>query len=75
MAKTAANGRVTLPVVEERAVVRKRKKVTGAVRVRTEVREDVEVVDQPLAVSGSRSSASRSTAGSTPRPRCARRAT
>src|SRR4051794_8550903 len=48
--KTAANGRVTVPVVEERAVVRKRKKVTGAVRVRTEVREEVEVVDAPLAV-------------------------
>src|SRR3954471_4788675 len=48
--KTAANGRVTVPVVEERAVVRKRKKVTGAVRVRTEVREAVEVVDAPLAV-------------------------
>jgi stress response protein YsnF len=50
VAKTAANGRVTVPVVEERAVVRKRKKVTGAVRVRTEVREAVEVVDAPLAV-------------------------
>ena len=50
MTKTAANGPVTVPVVEERAVVRKRKRVTGAVRVRTEVREDVEVVDQPLAV-------------------------
>ena len=41
---------MTLPVIEEQVVVRKRKKVTGAVRVRTEVREDVEVVDEPLAV-------------------------
>src|SRR5689334_6451250 len=49
VAKTAANGRVRVPVVEEQAVVRKRKKVTGAVRVRTEVREAVEVVDAPLA--------------------------
>jgi stress response protein YsnF len=50
VAKTAAKERVTVPVVEERAVVRKRKKVTDAVRVRTEVREAVEVVDAPLAV-------------------------
>ena len=42
--------RVTIPVVEERAVVRKRKRVTGAVRVRTVVREDERVVDEPLAV-------------------------
>src|SRR3954471_13403017 len=48
--KTAANGRVTVPVVEERAVVRKRKRVTGAVRVRTEVRTTEQVVDAPLAV-------------------------
>ena len=41
--------RVTVPVVEERAVVRKRKKVTGAVRVRTLVREDERLVDEPLA--------------------------
>ena len=50
MARTAANGRVTVPVVEERAVVRKRRMVTGAVRVRTEVRTAEEVVDAPLAV-------------------------
>ena len=42
--------RVTIPVVEERAVVRKRRKVTGAVRVRTVVREAERVVDEPLAV-------------------------
>jgi stress response protein YsnF len=41
---------VTIPVVEERAVVRKRRKVTGAVRVRTVVREAEEVVDEPVSV-------------------------
>ena len=50
MATRLDDHRVTVPVVEERAVVRKHRKVTGAVRVRTEVREDVEVVDEPLAV-------------------------
>ena len=50
MTRRSAAERVTVPVVEERAVVRKHRKVTGAVRVRTEVREDVEVVDEPLAV-------------------------
>src|SRR4051812_38328930 len=50
VAKTAARERVTLPVIEERAVVRKRRKVTGAVRVRTEVKTAEEVVDAPLAV-------------------------
>jgi uncharacterized protein (TIGR02271 family) len=49
-APPAAKERVTIPVVEERAVVRKRKRVTGAVRVRTEVRTAEEVVDAPLAV-------------------------
>jgi stress response protein YsnF len=47
--KSAAE-RVTVPVVEERAVIRKHRKVTGAVRVRTEVRTAEEVVDEPLAV-------------------------
>jgi stress response protein YsnF len=42
--------RVTIPVVEERAVVRKRRKVTGAVRVRTVVREADELVDEPVSV-------------------------
>jgi len=37
-------------VVEERPVVRKRRRVTGAVRVRTKVREDTEVVDRPVTV-------------------------
>src|SRR5215216_4102882 len=39
-----------IPVLEEQAVVRKRKRITGAVRVRTVVREDERVVDEPLAV-------------------------
>jgi stress response protein YsnF len=42
--------REIIPLVEERAVVRKRKRVTGAVRVRTVVREAERVVDEPLAV-------------------------
>jgi uncharacterized protein (TIGR02271 family) len=37
-------------VVEERPVVRKRRRVTGAVRVRTEVREGTEVVDRPVTI-------------------------
>ena len=40
--------RETVPLVEERAVVRKRKRLTGGVRVRTIVREDEQVVDAPL---------------------------
>ena len=49
MATRPDDHRVTVPVVEERAVVRKRKRVTGAVRVRTVVREREEVVDETLA--------------------------
>ncbi len=48
MAKRSGDDRETIPVVEERAVVLKRKKVTGAVRVRTVVHEDEEVIDEPL---------------------------
>ena len=40
--------REVIPVVEERAVVVKRKKLTGGLRVRTVVRESKEVIDQPL---------------------------
>ena len=40
----------TIPLVEERAVVRKRKRLTGGVRVRTVVREDEQLVDEPLQV-------------------------
>ena len=48
MAKQSGHDRDTIPVVEERAVVLKRRKVTGAVRVRTVVHEDEEVIDEPL---------------------------
>jgi uncharacterized protein (TIGR02271 family) len=41
--------REVIPVVEERAVVVKRKKLTGGLRVRTIVHEDEEVIDTPLA--------------------------
>ena len=40
--------REVIPVVEERAVVLKRKKLTGGLRVRTVVRESEEVIDEPL---------------------------
>ena len=40
--------REVIPVVEERAVILKRKKLTGGMRVRTVVHEDEEVIDQPL---------------------------
>jgi stress response protein YsnF len=38
----------TIPVVEERAVVHRRRKITGAVRLRTVVHEDEAVIDEPL---------------------------
>ena len=38
----------TVPLVEERAVVRKRKRLTGGVRVRTVVRENEQVIDETL---------------------------
>ncbi|HEX8373602.1 MAG TPA: DUF2382 domain-containing protein [Geminicoccaceae bacterium] len=50
---TAAAGveaAATLPVAEEQVVVRKRKRVTGAVRVRTRVREEERLVDEPFTV-------------------------
>ena len=37
-----------VPLVEERAVVRKRKRLTGGVRVRTTVHEDEQVIDETL---------------------------
>ena len=40
--------RETVPLVEERAVVRKRKRLTGGVRVRTVVHEHEQVVEAPL---------------------------
>ena len=48
MIRRAADIRATVPLVEERAVVLKRKKVTGAVRVRTVVRKDEETIDEPV---------------------------
>jgi stress response protein YsnF len=42
--------RETVPLVEERAIVRKREKVTDAVRVRTLVHEDEAVIDEPFTV-------------------------
>jgi stress response protein YsnF len=49
MAK-AANGRAeeTILVAEERPVIRKRKKITGAVQIRTRVREDEHLVERPV---------------------------
>ena len=40
--------REILPLVEERAIVRKRKRLTGGVRVRTVVHEDEQVIDETL---------------------------
>lgn len=48
MARRHVEAHETLPVVEERAVVRKRKKLTGGVRARTVVREEEQVIDEPL---------------------------
>src|SRR3712207_3183212 len=48
MVKRSADIRATVPLVEERAVVLKRKKVTGAVRVRTVVRKDEETINEPV---------------------------
>ena len=41
--------REVIPVIEEQPFILKRKKLTGGVRVRTVVREDEEVIDEPLA--------------------------
>ena len=48
MAARREGARETIPVVEERAVVVKRKRATGGVRVRTAVREQEEVVTEPF---------------------------
>lgn len=42
------NDEAIIPVVEEKAVVRKRKRITGAVRVRTEVLEREQAVEAPV---------------------------
>ncbi len=43
-----ADEREIIPVVEERAVVRKRRKLTSGVRVRTVVHADEQVIDEPI---------------------------
>ena len=48
VARKLEHDREVIPVVEERAVVLKRKKLTGGLRVRTIVHEDEEVIDEPL---------------------------
>ncbi len=48
VARELEHDREVIPLVEERAVVLKRKKLTGGVRVRTVVHEDEEVIDEPL---------------------------
>ena len=48
VARELEHDREIIPVVEERAVVLKRKKLTGGLRVRTVVHEDEEVIDEPL---------------------------
>ena len=49
MTDSAKHDRQIIPVVQEHAVVSKRKKLTGGVRVRTVVHEAQEVIDGPLA--------------------------
>ena len=49
MTDSSKHGRQIIPVVEEQAVVLKRKKLTEGVRVRTLVHETQQVVDEPLA--------------------------
>lgn len=49
MAERLEQDREVVPLVEEQAVVLKRKKLAEGVRVRTVVRERDEVVDEPLA--------------------------
>jgi len=46
---SSEHDRQVIPVVEEQAVVHKRKKLTEGVRVRTEVHEAQEIIDEPLA--------------------------
>jgi stress response protein YsnF len=43
-----ADDREVIPVVEEQAVVRKRRKLTSGVRVRTVVHTDEQVIDEPI---------------------------
>ena len=48
VARELEHDREVIPLVEERAVILKRKKLTGGLRVRTVVRESEKVIDQPL---------------------------
>ena len=49
MAKKASNEAAeTILVAEERAVIGKRTRITGAVHVRTEIREEEEVINRPV---------------------------
>jgi stress response protein YsnF len=48
MATRAEDDQRVIPVVEERAVVLKRRKLTGGVRVTTVAREDEEIIDEPF---------------------------
>lgn len=48
VARKLEHDREVIPVVEERAVILKRKKLTGGLRVRTVVHEDEEVINKPL---------------------------
>jgi uncharacterized protein (TIGR02271 family) len=49
MAKTArARPADRILVAEERAIIRKRKKITGAVQVRTEVHEHEQLIERPV---------------------------
>ena len=52
MAKVHSGGVEVVPVVAERAVVRKRRRVTQAVQVRTEVHEHEHVVERPVTTEG-----------------------
>jgi stress response protein YsnF len=48
VARELEHDREVIPMVEERAVVLKRKKLSGGLRVRTVVRESEKVIDEPL---------------------------
>ena len=50
MARAAGDEHETIPVIEERPVVLKRRKVSDAVRVRTVVHQDEELVEEPYTV-------------------------
>ncbi|MEK0084540.1 DUF2382 domain-containing protein [Benzoatithermus flavus] len=49
MATPTRNDETTIPVVEERAVIRKRKRITGAVRIRIVNSEHEQVIEEPVA--------------------------